>query len=57
MVANAFTCSRPRAVAGKCVLVVDDVMTTGATLSECARTLLASGASRVMVAALARAID
>ncbi|HEX7507036.1 MAG TPA: ComF family protein [Polyangia bacterium] len=57
MVANAFTCARPRSVAGKCILVVDDVMTTGATLSECARTLLASGASRVMVAALARAID
>jgi ComF family protein len=57
MVADAFTCARPRAVAGKCVLVVDDVMTTGATLAECARTLLYSGATKVMVAALARAVD
>jgi ComF family protein len=57
MVADAFTCARPRTVAGKYLLVVDDVMTTGATLGECARMLLASGASKVVVAALARAID
>jgi len=56
IVANAFSVVRPRAVAGKSVLVVDDVMTSGATLAECARTLLAAGASQVMVAALARAV-
>lgn len=37
------------------VAVVDDVMTTGATLQECARTLLRAGARRVDVWALARA--
>jgi ComF family protein len=56
IVANAFSVVRPQAVAGKSVLVVDDVMTTGSTLAECARTLLAAGASKVMVAALARAL-
>jgi ComF family protein len=56
VVANAFSVVRPRTIAGRCVLVVDDVMTTGATLAECARTLLRSGASQVLVAALARAV-
>lgn len=56
IVANAFAVTRQQTVANKGVLVVDDVMTTGATLAECARTLLAAGASKVMVAALARAL-
>jgi len=56
IVANAFAVARPRWVMEKRVLVVDDVMTSGATLAECARILLAAGASEVMVAALARAV-
>ena len=40
----------------KAVLLVDDVMTSGATAAECARTLLEAGADAVAVATLARAV-
>jgi len=40
---------------GKHIMLVDDVFTTGATLSECAATLLSAGARRVSALTLARA--
>jgi ComF family protein len=43
-------------VAGKHVLVVDDVTTSGATLSACAEALLSAGASQVYALTLARAV-
>lgn len=43
-----------RNLSGQRVLVVDDVVTTGATLSECAKTLAAAGTSEVWGAVVAR---
>ncbi len=53
---RAFAVRRPARVASRSVLLIDDVMTTGATADECARTLLAAGARRVDVLTLARAV-
>jgi ComF family protein len=54
---GAFTASRARSVLGRHVALVDDVLTTGATVGECAQVLLDAGASRVSVLVLARALD
>ena len=53
---GTFAVRRPDAVRGRTVLVVDDIMTTGSTLSECAAELKRSGVSRVWCATLARSL-
>lgn len=53
-VAGAFHVARPEQVAGHRILLVDDVMTTGATLEACARALKAAGARAVDAAVVAR---
>ncbi len=53
---RAFRVVRPRLVTGKSILLVDDVLTSGATVSECARVLKRSGASHVNVFTVARAV-
>jgi ComF family protein len=53
---EAFDVADPARARGRRFLVIDDVMTTGATLNECAETLLRAGAREVRVAALARAV-
>ena len=53
---GSFSVMRPSRVAGRTVLVVDDIMTTGATLSECAAELKRAGAARVWGVTLARSL-
>ncbi len=55
-VQSAFKVSEPDRVKGQRVLLVDDVLTTGATAESCARALRRAGASRVHVLALARVV-
>ncbi len=54
---GAFAVAGKEQVAGREVLLVDDVMTTGATVSECARMLLGAGVKAVYVATVARALN
>ena len=55
-VKNAFAVSRPKLVDGKNILLADDVLTSGETVSSCAKVLKKFGAARVDVITLARAV-
>ena len=50
---GAYRMTDPAAVKDKRILLVDDIVTTGATASECAKTLLAAGAREIKLATLA----
>ena len=52
-VLGVYRCADPAAVRDQRILLIDDVTTTGATLSECCKTLLDAGAAQVSCAALA----
>lgn len=53
-VLSAYQVTDPTLVEGRRVLLIDDIVTTGSTLSECARVLRTAGATDVVCAALAR---
>ncbi len=53
-VRSAFSVRSRKAVSGKTILLIDDVMTSGATTSESARILLREGADKVFVGVIAR---
>ena len=53
-VTGAYTVTDLELIEGKRILLIDDIVTTGATLAECARTLLLAGAGEVMCATIAR---
>ena len=53
-VRDVYRAAPPEAVRGRRVLLVDDICTTGATLSECAKVLAEAGAETVVCAAAAR---
>ena len=53
---GAFAVADPQRLAKRNVLLVDDVFTTGTTVSECARVLRRAGANRVWVATVARTL-
>ena len=50
---GAYEVIDPALVRGKRILLLDDIITTGTTASECAKTLLTAGAKEVKLAALA----
>lgn len=51
---GAFKVKHPERIAGKRIVLIDDVMTTGSTLRECAKVLLAAGAVSVDALTIAR---
>jgi ComF family protein len=56
-VRGAFVVSEPEMINGKKIILVDDVITTGATLSECARMLKQAGAEKILGMTIAVVTD
>jgi competence protein ComFC len=55
-VKNAFQVKRPKLIEGENILLIDDVFTSGATVSNCAKALRKKGANKVYVLTVARAV-
>jgi ComF family protein len=56
-VEGAFLLTDEELVRGRTILIIDDILTTGATASECSRVLLGGGAEKVLVLTLSQADD
>jgi ComF family protein len=54
-VQNAFKVTRPKLIEGRSILLVDDIFTSGATASNCAKVLKKHGAASLLVFTVARA--
>ena len=52
-ITGAYKVKNPGALTGKRILLIDDILTTGATSSECARVLLTTGVKEVYLATIA----
>ena len=53
-IAGAYAVWKPERISGKRILILDDIFTTGSTVSECARSLGKAGAEQVLCATVAR---
>ncbi|WP_279342299.1 ComF family protein [Geotalea sp. SG265] len=56
-VQGAFSVSQPKTIAGRRIIVVDDVLTTGSTVEECTKVLKKAGAAEVFIVTVARALQ
>ncbi len=54
-IANAFIVPDPSLIAGRNIILIDDVFTSGATMSEAAQTLKAAGAKKILALVIAKA--
>ena len=55
-VKGVFSCTKPKLVKGRTILLIDDISTTGSTLSEAAKVLKEAGAERVYAGVLAKTV-
>ena len=53
-ISGAYTVTDPELIEGKRILLIDDIITSGSTLGECARMLREAGAAEVLCATVAR---